>query len=69
MLNAESIQKSLKTFDFTTTYAILMNLTTDIYLDKIFELATSWGVFHKVYEGINKKALKMSQKINFLTIS
>ena len=69
MVNAESIQKSLKTFDFTTTYAILMNLTTDIYLDKIFELATSWGVFHKVYEDINKKALKMSQKINFLTIS
>ena len=69
MLNAESIQKSLKTFDFTTTYAILMNLTTDIYLDKIFELETSWGVFHKVYEDINKKALKMSQKINFLTIS
>ena len=63
MLNAESIQKFLKTFDFTTTYIILMNLTTYIYLHKIFELAKSWGVFHKVYEGMNKKTLKMNQKI------
>ena len=63
MLNAESIQKILKTFDFRTTYIILMDLTTDIYLHKIFELAKSWGVFHKVYEGINKETLKMNQKI------
>ena len=41
---AVSIQKTLKTLNFTTTYAILMKLTTDIYLNKVFHLAESWGV-------------------------
>ena len=29
-MDAESIQKKIENFDFTTTYAILMNLTTYI---------------------------------------
>ena len=33
-MNTESIQKTLKIFHFTTTYAILMKLTTDIYFNK-----------------------------------
>ena len=47
-------------FNFTTTYAKLRKRTADIYLYKIFHLAKSWGLSHRVYKGINKK-LKMSQ--------
>ena len=43
-MNTESIQK---TFNFTTPNAILIKLTTDIYLNKFFHLAKSWGVTHK----------------------
>ena len=46
-MNTESIQKTLKIFHFTNRYAILMKLTTDIYLNKVFHLAKSWGVFHR----------------------
>ena len=65
-MDAESIQKSLNIFISTTTYAILMKITADIYLSKVFQLAKYWGVSHKVYESVSKKTLKMSQKINFL---
>ena len=41
--------------------AILMKLITNIYL-KVFHLAKSWSVTHKVQEDINKKAHKMNQK-------
>ena len=47
-MDIESIQKTLKIFHFTTTYATLMKLATDIYLNKVFHLAKSWGVFHRV---------------------
>ena len=60
-MDAESIPKSLKNFNFTTTNAILMKLITNIHL-KVFHLAKSWSVTHKVQEDINKKAHKMSQK-------
>ena len=40
--NAESVRKTLKTFNFTTTNAILMKLTTIIYL----------------HEGVNRKPLR-----------
>ena len=43
-MDAESIQK---TFNFATTYAILMKLTTDIYLNKVFHLAKYWGTLIK----------------------
>ena len=61
-MDAESIQKTLKFFNFTTTVAIHMKLTTDIYLNKVFHLAKSWGVTHSMQEGKNKKTQKMSQK-------
>ena len=51
---------------FATTYALLMKLTTDIYLNKIFHMAKSCSVSHKVYKGADKKALKISQKKFFL---
>ena len=47
-MDAESIQETLKTFNFTTTDATLMKLTRDIYLNKAFHLAKSWGVIHRV---------------------
>ena len=42
-----------------------MKRTTDIHLSKGFHLAKSWCVSHIVYDSINKKTLKVSQKINF----
>ena len=54
-MDAESIQETLKTFNFTTTDATLMKLTTDIYLNKAFYLAKS--------QGVNKRAHKMDQKM------
>ena len=43
-MDAELTQK----INFTTTYAIMMELTADIYLNKVFHLAKSWGVIHRV---------------------
>ena len=37
-----------------------------IYLNKVFQLAKFWGAYHRVYEGVNEKSLKMNKKINFL---
>ena len=45
-MDAESIQETLKIFNFTTTYAILMELTTNI--NKVFHLGKSWDVIHRV---------------------
>ena len=42
MLNAESVRKTLEIFNLTTTNAILMKLTTIMYL----------------YESVNQKALR-----------
>ena len=42
----ELIRKTLKILDFTTTYA--QTLTTNIYLNKVFQLAKSWDVTHRV---------------------
>ena len=61
-MDAESTQETLKIFNFTTTYAILIKLTKNIYLNKLFHLAKSWGVIHRVQEGLKKKTHKMRQK-------
>ena len=45
-MDVESIQK---TFNFTTTNAIMMILNTDIYLSKDI----SWSTTYKTQEGIN----------------
>ena len=47
-MDAESIQETLKHFNFTTTYAILTELTKNIYLNKVFHLAKSWVAIHRV---------------------
>ena len=47
-MDAESIQETLKIFNITTPYAILMELTTNIYINKVFHLPKSWGVIHRV---------------------
>ena len=62
-IDAESIRRTFKTFNFTSIFAILMKLTTDIYLGQVFYLAKSWGVTRRVKESVNKKNLKMSRKI------
>ena len=65
-MDAESIPKVLKIFNFTAIYAILMKLNTNMYLNKVFHFAKSWDVSHRVQEGVNKKSLNMSQRISFL---
>ena len=47
-MDTESIRKILKTFNFTTTNAIPMKRTTDIYLTKVFHLPKSLGVARRV---------------------
>ena len=69
IMDTESIQKTWKILNFTTAYAILMKLTTDIYiyLNKVFHLVKSWGVFHRVYKDVQGRVqtLKMNLNINF----
>ena len=65
-MDSEVIQKTLKDFNFTTTNAILIRLTTNIYLNKVFHLAKSWVVTHRVCDGVNEKPFKMSQKKSIL---
>ena len=67
-MDSEVIEKTIKNFNFTTTNAILIKLTTNMYLNKVFHLAKSWGVTHRVCDSVNKKPLKMSQKNLFLII-
>ena len=67
-MDSEVIEKTMKNFNFTTTNAILIKLTTNMYLNKVFHLAKSWGVTHRVCDSVNKKPLKMSQKNLFLII-
>ena len=47
-MDTESIQKTFKVFHFTTAYATLIKLTSDIYLNKVLCLAKFWDVSHKV---------------------
>ena len=56
-MDAESIKNTL---NFTTTYPVLMKPATELYLNKIFQFAQSWGKSHRVQESIHKKLLKMS---------
>ena len=67
-MDSEVIEKTMKNFNFTTTNAILIKLTTNMYLNKVFHLAKSWGVTHRVCDSVNKKPLKMSRKNLFLII-
>ena len=46
-MDAESPQKHLKLYNLTTTNTTLMNLTTIMYLHKVFNLAEDWGVTHR----------------------
>ena len=65
-MDAASPQKHLKIYNLTTTNGTLMKITMIIFLHKRFNVAEDWGVTHRVYEGVNQKPLKMSQKMNFL---
>ena len=59
-------RKHLKIYNLTTTNVALTKLTTIIYLHKTFNLAEDWATSHRVWEDVNQKPLKMSQKIKFL---
>ena len=61
-MDAESVRKALKVFNLTTTNAILMKLTTKMYLNKVFHFPKPWGVNNRAQKGINEKPVKMSQK-------
>ena len=39
-----------KLLNFAATNAILIKFTTDMYLNKVFHLAKSWGVTHEVHK-------------------
>ena len=67
-MDSEVIEKTMKNFNFTTTNAILIKLTTNMYLNEVFHLVKSWGVTPRVCDGVNKKPFKMSQKNIFLII-
>ena len=58
--------KPLKIYNLITANATLMKRTTIMYLYETFHLTKDWSVTHRVYEGVNKKSLKMSQKFSFL---
>ena len=47
-MDAESIQETLRIFNFIITYAILVKRTTNMNLNKAFNLATSWGETDRV---------------------
>ena len=47
-MDAESIQKTLNIFNLTITYAILIKLSTNMYLNKVFPLAKFWGITYRV---------------------
>ena len=66
-VDSEVLQKTLENFNFATTTAILIKLTTNMYLNKVFHLSKYWRVTHRMYEGVNKKPLKISQKISFFS--
>ena len=53
---AELARKALKTFNLTTANAILMTLTTIMYLNKIFNLT----IFC-----VHGKSLRMVQKLSY----
>ena len=48
---AASPRKRLKVYNFGTTNARLMKLTTIIHRHKTFDLAKNWGVTHRAQEG------------------
>ena len=46
-MDAESVRKILKIYNFTTTNAILMKLTKVMYLHKTFHFIKDWAVTHR----------------------
>ena len=44
-MEAVSIKKTL---NFTTTYLVLVKPATELYLNKNFRVAKSWGITHMV---------------------
>ena len=71
-MDNESVLKNLNFYNLTITNAILMKLTTTMYLHETFHLAKNWDGTHRVYEGVNEKLENESFALiftNFLTTS
>ena len=66
-MDTESIQKTFKIFHFATPYAILIKLTSDIYLNKVLYLAKFWDVLIRCK--INQKIIFLVQFRPFLNTS
>ena len=57
-MDTESTQKILKIFNVTVTCAIVMKLTTDVYLNNVIHLVKSWGRSPRMYKVVIKKLSK-----------
>ena len=60
------VGKHSKIYNLATTNAILMRLTTIMYLHETFHFVKNWGVTHSAWEGVVQKHLKTIHKIKFL---
>ena len=56
------LKKGSFCLNFTATNSVLIKLTANMYLNKVFHLAKSWGVTHSVIEGVNEKPLKINSQ-------
>ena len=68
-MDVNLVRNTLKIFNLATanaTNAILIKLTTNVYVDQIFHLAKNQGVTLGALERVNGKPLRMIQKISFL---
>ena len=68
-MDVNLVRNTLKIFNIATanaTNAILIKLTTNVYVDQIFHLAKNQGVTLGALERVNGKPLRMVQKISFL---
>ena len=58
-MDAESVRKTLKIINLTTTNAILMKRGTIMYIPKIFHFPKNWGVQDRALQSIKEKRLRM----------
>ena len=64
-MDAASPQKLLRIYNFRTTYAVKMKLTTIAYLHQTFHLTKDLGVTHREWQGVVKKPVKKAPKNRF----
>ena len=55
-VDTDLVRKTLEIFNLTTTKAIMMKLSSNLYLFKIFHLANTWGRIQRASENANMKS-------------